>query len=83
MAPRKKKNPNFVTLKICNQRHLELSKSITEILHILKGDPNKFDDLGLLGAIRDIKRDRKWIYALITLIGLPILFWLLSQFKII
>lgn len=78
MTRKKKGNPSFVTLKMCNKRHSQLDKKVTDILYILKGKPNQHDDLGLLGDIRDIKRDRKWIYVIVTILGVPSLILLLS-----
>jgi len=69
---KRKDNPGYVTLEMCTQKYTKLDDKITEILHLLKGNPDKSsEDLGLLGDIRDIKRDRKWIYGLIV-IGIPI-----------
>lgn len=76
-----KQNP-FVHLEFCNTRHLSLDNKMNEILWILKGDPKNPKDGGIIGEMRDQRRDRRWIYALITIIGVPTLFlfikWLIS-----
>jgi len=66
-----KDNP-YVTLETCNIRYNAIDKKVTEILWALKGNPNVPEDLGIMGQLRDIKRDRKWIYALITCIAIPV-----------
>lgn len=76
---RKNSNPGFVTINACETRHTEIGAKIDEILKILRGNPgNDPDSMGLLGDIRDMKRDRKWIYALLTIIGIPTLFLLVQ-----
>ena len=75
-----KDNP-YVSLETCNFRHTEIGSKIDEILWILKGDPkNPNDGGGLVGSFRDSKRDRKWVYALLTMIGIPMFFLLIKYF---
>lgn len=87
MTKRKGKNNPYVTLETFTTRHEMLlnkidrnATKVTEILWLLKGNPNAPGDMGIMGEIRDIKRDRKWFYALLTLIGLPLFFFLIKYF---
>jgi len=75
---KKKHNPGFVTTSVCNARYNKLDTKVTEILYAVKGNPNVPGDLGLAGDVRDVKRDKKWTYALITFVALPTLFLLLN-----
>ena len=74
-----KQNP-FVHLEFCDARHLEVNKKLDQVLFTLKGNPNIPEDLGMMGQLRDIKRDRKWIYALLTMIGIPVFFLMIKYF---
>ena len=73
----KKKDNPYVSAETCSLRHQGLDSKINEIIKILKGT-GELDNMGLLGEIRDIKRDRKWIYILLTVIGIPIVFLLIE-----
>lgn len=75
---KKRGNPGYVTNAACRARYGKVDMKMTEILHTLTGNPKDHNDLGLVGDVRDIKRDRKWIYALITLIGVPTMFLLIK-----
>lgn len=73
----KRDNPsisvNPVTVEACNIRHQSLDSKIEEILSILKGNSKDINDAGgLVGSFRDLKRDRKWIYIIITVLGIPL-----------
>lgn len=71
---------NAVSVNACNIRHQTLDKNISEILNILKGNSDVPGDMGLMGDIRDIKRDKKWTYALLTIIGIPVLLMVIRYF---
>ena len=64
-------NGRYVSAKACELRHASVDDKLNEIITILKGSSKNPGDLGLMGEIRDIKRDRKWIYGLITIIAIP------------
>ena len=79
MSKKKKNNPNpYVSHSVCSARYGKLDSKITEILHTLTGNPRDHEDLGLVGEVRDIKRDRRWILGLITLIGIPVFLFLIK-----
>lgn len=71
---KKKKDNPYVSFETCNARHIAVDGKLTEILCTLRGNPDASGDLGIMGDVRDIKRDKKWVYALLTLIGIPVLF---------
>lgn len=75
-----KQNP-FVHLEFCDVRHMEVNKKLDQILFAVKGNPDKPEDMGMMGTLRDIQRDRKWIYALLITIGVPTVF-LIANFLI-
>lgn len=81
---KKKKNPNnpHVTISLCNERYGLLDTKITEILYLLKGNPRSHKDLGIMGELQNIQRDKRWVYGLITLIGIPVFFLLLQYLSI-
>jgi len=72
----KKKDNPYVSIETCNLRYNNLNANLNKILEILRGDEKV--NFGLIGDIRDIKRDRKWIYILLTVIGVPIIFLLIE-----
>jgi hypothetical protein len=72
-----KQNP-FVHLEFCNARHMATNVKLDQILFAVKGNPNVPEDLGMMGDLRDIKRDRKWIYALLTILGVPTIFLVIN-----
>jgi len=74
-----KQNP-FVHLEFCDARHTQVNTKLDEILWVLKGDPKNTKDGGIIGEMRDQRRDRKWIYAILTMIGIPIIFLLIEFF---
>jgi hypothetical protein len=73
-----KQNP-FVHMEFCDVRHMEVNKKLDQILFAVKGNPSVPEDMGMMGDLRDIKRDKKWIYAMLTIIGAPTIF-LIIQF---
>jgi hypothetical protein len=73
-----KQNP-FVHMGFCDARHIAVDRKLDLVLYAIKGNPEIPEDLGMMGELRDIKRDRKWIYAVLTMIGVPIIF-LIIQF---
>ena len=82
---KKRDNPD-VSIQTCNMRHENLNSNIgslnsnmNEVIKILRGT-GEIDDTGLVGAVRDIRRDRKWIYALLTLLGIPTIFLIINFF---
>jgi len=72
-----KQNP-FVHLEFCDARHIEVNKKLDQILFAVKGNPNTPEDMGMMGTLRDIKRDKKWIYALLVTIGVPTIFLIIN-----
>jgi hypothetical protein len=72
-----KQNP-FVHLEFCDARYIEVNKKLDQVLNTLKGNPNVPEDMGMMGDLRDIKRDRKWIYALLITIGIPTIFLIVN-----
>lgn len=76
------RNPGFVTIPNCDFRHGQINAKMDEILWVLKGDPKDPKDGGIIGEMRDQRRDKRWIYAFLTLIGIPSLFlfikWILT-----
>ena len=76
----KKKDCPYVTVSSCNKTHTALDQKVTEILWGFKGNPGEPGDLGMAGDIRDIKRDKKWIYAILTLVCIPVVFLLVEFF---
>lgn len=85
MVKRKKHNPGYVSIRSCNQTHKLLEGKVTEVLYTLRGNPKNHKDTGLVGEFREMKavnqRDRKWIYAILTLIIIPLLWLLFNYFK--
>ena len=82
---KKNKDNPHVSFETCNLRHEGINKrfdgldgKMNEIIKILTGS-GEIDEMGLVGEVRDIKRDRKWIYTILTIFGIPLIF-LIVQF---
>ena len=82
----KNKDNPYVSLATCDLRTKAIGDRVEQVIskidiltNLVRGNPAVPEDMGLCGDIRDIKRDRKWIYGIITVIVIPILYLLLKS----
>jgi len=72
---KKKDNPH-VSIGTCNARHANVDANLNKILEVLRGDEKT--NYGIIGDLRDIKRDKRWTYAIIISFIIPVVFLLIN-----
>ena len=76
----KKNNNPYVTATSCAGYRGEMNMKLNQILHILNGNPNNRNDLGMRGDVQKLNRNWKITIGTLMAIGVPLFLWAITTF---